>query len=319
MADIDLSTLTPRDQDPADSLVVMKEGTPDEMGLLNRLIGLVFAAVAVPAAPAAGSLRLFARSVGGRILPATIGPSGLDSSLQPHIGRNKIMRWNVAGNNSAGITLDGIMVTTLGTATASNWASSFWGRIRKLEYLITAAAVGTIAQLRSNSNQFTVGGDAAGRGGFHAVFVWGPATGVTNPTHRAFCGMRNAAAATDVEPSTLTTMVGMGWDAADANIQMMHNDASGVATKIDLGASFPVPTVDRAKIYRLTLFSPPGTTQSVGYEVEDIETGASATGTITTDLPNTTTAMGPSIQMTSGGANAVVGFAVSSIYIETDI
>jgi len=36
MADIDLSTLTPRDQDPADSLVVMKEGSPDSMGLVPR-------------------------------------------------------------------------------------------------------------------------------------------------------------------------------------------------------------------------------------------------------------------------------------------
>jgi hypothetical protein len=36
MADIDLATLTPRDQDPADSLVVMREGAPDTMGLVPR-------------------------------------------------------------------------------------------------------------------------------------------------------------------------------------------------------------------------------------------------------------------------------------------
>jgi hypothetical protein len=36
MADIDLSGLTPRDQDTADSVVVMKEGSPDEMGLVPR-------------------------------------------------------------------------------------------------------------------------------------------------------------------------------------------------------------------------------------------------------------------------------------------
>ena len=38
MPDIDLSTLTPRQQDAADSLVVMKEGAPDTMGLLSSLI-----------------------------------------------------------------------------------------------------------------------------------------------------------------------------------------------------------------------------------------------------------------------------------------
>jgi hypothetical protein len=36
MADIDLSTLTPRDQDTNDQIVVMKEGSPDEMGLVPR-------------------------------------------------------------------------------------------------------------------------------------------------------------------------------------------------------------------------------------------------------------------------------------------
>ena len=36
MPDIDLSTLTPRDQDIADSVVVMKEGSPDTMGLVPR-------------------------------------------------------------------------------------------------------------------------------------------------------------------------------------------------------------------------------------------------------------------------------------------
>jgi hypothetical protein len=318
MADIDLATLTPRDQDPADSLVVMKEGAPDTMGLVNRMIGLLFAAVGTPATPGAGSLRLFARSVGGRILPATIGPSGLDSALQPHIGRNKVAMWNAQGGNTT-LNNDGLPSTSLGTGTTSSLSTtSFWNYIAKLEYLITTAVTNAVAQIRSNINRFTVGGTAANRGGFHAVFVWGPATGVATTTHRAFCGMRTTAAATDVETSTITNMVGMGWDAADTNIQLMHNDGSGVATKIDLGASFPVPTVDRSKIYRLSLFSPPGLTQSVGYEVEDLDTGAVATGTVTTDLPSTATMMAPSIQMTSGGTLSVIGIAVASVYIETD-
>lgn len=34
MADIDLSLLTPRNEDPNDKIVVMKEGAPDTMGLV---------------------------------------------------------------------------------------------------------------------------------------------------------------------------------------------------------------------------------------------------------------------------------------------
>jgi hypothetical protein len=36
MADIDLSLLTPRDEDPNDKIVVMKEGAPDTMGLVPQ-------------------------------------------------------------------------------------------------------------------------------------------------------------------------------------------------------------------------------------------------------------------------------------------
>lgn len=317
-----------RSRDPQDHVLVVKEGTSGSetigkipvgefLEILNGAVTLP--AIATPAAPAAGFVKFFARLVGGRVLAAIMGPSGLDTSLQPHLGRNKVARWNAAGNNTTGISLDGIiMQTALGTATTSAWSASFWGKVRKVEYLITTAAATAVAQLRTSAAQFTVGGDAANRGGFHAVIVWGPATGVATATHRAFCGFRSATNATDVEPSTLTNMVGMGWDAADTNVQMMHNNGSGAAVKVDLGPSFPVPTVDRATIYRLSMFSPPGPTQSVSYEVENLDTGAVATGTFTTELPSTTTACGASIQMSVGGTSSVIGFAVSSIYIETD-
>jgi len=57
-----------------------------------------------PAAPAAGTVRLFRREVAGRQMPAFIGPSGLDSALQPFLARNKIGYWNPQGklNRRAG-------------------------------------------------------------------------------------------------------------------------------------------------------------------------------------------------------------------------
>jgi hypothetical protein len=98
---------------------------------------------------------------------------------------------------------------------------------------------------------------------------------VSNASHRAFCGLDGTTnIPTDVENSTLATgIVGMGWDAADANIQILHNDLSGVATKIDLGTSFPVPAADRSEVYELQLFSPNSLTQSVSYRVMMVGTG----------------------------------------------
>ena len=150
------------------------------------------------------------------------------------------------------------------------------------------------------------------------VTRWGPATGLV-ATHRAFVGMRGSVAApTDVDPSTLTNICGMGYDSADANIQFMYNDASGTATKIDLGASFPKPSAARTAVYEIALFAPPGTTQSLTYEITDLTTGAVATGTVTTGIPAASQFLAPYAYMSVGGTSSVVAIALMGLYIETD-
>lgn len=54
------------------------------------------------------------------------------------------------------------------------------------------------------------------------------------------------------EPSAYKNIIGMGWDLTDTNIQFMHNDHLGTATKIDLGPSFPKPTADRSQVYEIS-------------------------------------------------------------------
>lgn len=263
---------------------------------------------------------MFGRSVAGRILPAIIGPSGLDTSLQPHLGRNRIA-WMASPGNTNTLSSFGIIPANTGTLTAKNWASTNrYTKMRGIEYLITTAVANAVVGFRGSAVQYTVGSNAAGDGGFHFVCRWGPSTGVGVVTNRAFLGMRNSTAApTDVNPSTLTNICGMGWDDAETNIQFMFNDASGVATKIDLGTSFPVPTADRTEVYEIAMFSPPGTTQSVTYEITNLNTGAVATGTVTTDLPPTTTALNPYAYMSTGTATVnVIGMCLFGLFIETD-
>ena len=131
--------------------------------------------------------------------------------------------------------------------------------------------------------------------------------------------MRNTTAApTDVNPSTQTNICGMGYDSADANIQFMHNDGTGTATKIDLGAGFPKPNTDLTAVYEIAMFSRPGTTSAVTYEITNLVTNAVATGTVTTDLPSTTTLIAPYSYMSVGGVSSVIGFSTMSLYIETD-
>lgn len=280
----------------------------------------VIAGASPPSSPAAGRMRHFLKNVGGRPMPAFKGPLGLDATLQPHMGLNRVASWQAAGNSTTITATGAAALSAIGTATAANVANTNVHTVmRRLEYLVTVAATTAVAGYRYTGPLWNRGG-LSGYQGFHYVCQWGPATGVTTATNRGFNGLRNLTAApTDVEPSSLVNLIGMGWDAADTNIQMMHNDASGTATKIDLGASFPVPSADRTKAYELVMFASPADTSQVQYRVTDLGTLEVASGSITTDLPTTATFLAPQGWMSVGGTSSVIGIALGQLYIETDI
>lgn len=271
--------------------------------------------LASPSAPATDKVRLFGRKVAGRMLPAFRGPNGGISSLQATMARNRVGLFAPAGGT--GTSNVGFGIATAGTATAANFATTnIQTYLRRMEYLVTTAATTAVANIRGSALFFA--GGSSTLGGYFTVTRWGPATGLSNSTRRAFAGnIGSTSAATDVNPSSLVNMAGMGWDATDTNIQFMHNDSSGTATKIDLGASFPRPTADRTSAYEIAMYVEPGST-NISYEVTDLGSGAVATGTVTTNTPATSQGLTPTIYTSVGGTSAVTGLAVASMYFETD-
>ena len=275
-------------------------------------------AIVLPTAPAAGGVKLFSSNRAGTPRLAFMMPTSTEGHfLQPLIGNGSYMLFLPAGGTV--VTNVGVAVATGGTATNISIASgSRYGRLQKLAYRITTAAATAIAFWRHSVTRFTVGGSQSWEGGFDGVMHGGPDTGANIATHRFFMGLRDSAAPTDVNPSTFTSMVGIGYDSADTQVQFLHNDGSGVATKIPLGVNFPKPTVASTNAYRLRLYSPPGTTRSVSYEVLNLANGAEATGTITTDLPATNFFMAPVIYASVGGTSSVVGVMVGPIMFQTE-
>jgi hypothetical protein len=272
-----------------------------------------------PTVPPSLEVKLFGKNVSGRIMPAFIGPLGLDSTLQVNMARNKVLLWSAAGNSTTVTAIGAGTLSVTGTATVATAATTnLYTYQKKVEYLVTTAAITAIAGWRSTQAQWTIGGSSAELGGFHYIARFGCATGVATTTNRCFVGMTSATTApTDVQPSSLTNMCGVGWDAADTNIQFMYG-GSGAATKVNLGASFPVPTVDRTKTYEIAIFSPPGVTQSISYEITELGTSNVATGTITTNLPTNTTLLTTRGWMSVGGTSSVIGISLISVYIESD-
>jgi len=276
---------------------------------------------ASPALPEAGTVRLFARSVGGRMLPAYIGPSGLDSALQPLIASNKIA-WANPNGNSTGIGLMGIAITATGTATAANVATTnIHTAMRRLEYAVTTAAATAVAGFRSGVNQYHIGDANAPFGGFFTVCRFGPSRGqAANATRRGFVGMTsNTSPPTDVDPSATAAwanLIGVGHDAADANWQIMHRTGTGTTTKIDTG--IPKAYNDTTEMFEVAIFTAPTETPSVTVQLRRLSDDLTFTHTITSNLPAATTLLGFQAYNSVGGTSSVIGISLGSLYLETD-
>jgi hypothetical protein len=280
--------------------------------------------VLAPAVPAANTVSIFGRAIAGGVLPAYIGPSGLDSALQPFLARNKVGFWCPPGNAT---TIPGVLgftaYTAVGTATARNVATTnVFTRMRRLGYVSVATAAG-LSSARVAVAQITLGATVGSVvvGGFRKVIRFGVSDAATVAGARQFVGISSSTAApTNVEPSTLLNSIGVGHGAADSTLSIYYG-GSAAQTPISLGVNFPANTLS-ADVYELALFCAPGAI-TVGWQVTRLTTGDTASGTLSgalgTVLPAQATLLSYSWNYRTNNATALaVGLDIFSDYIETD-
>lgn len=271
-----------------------------------------------PAMPVSDTVRLFPRKVAGRMYPAFIGPSGIDSALQPLLARNKVGYWNPPGNAATVPGVFGFTAPSVAsfTATARNVATTNkFTRMRRLGY-VTAATAAAIGHWRVGVLQFTTGG-ALGLGGFTYIKRFGISDTALVAGARMFAGMRTTASASNSEPSVLTNCIGLGHGAADTNMKLYFGGTTA-QTPVDLGADFPIDA--NTTPYELAIFSPPGVA-TVFWEVTNLATGVAQAGQITGDatvMPQESLLLAPWAMRTNNATAAVVGLDIMSVYIETD-
>jgi len=280
---------------------------------------------ATPTVPATG-MKLWARTLAGRRLPAVVGPSGLDTSLQPFLGRNGVRMVNPVTNNATPSAF-GTAVTAVGTGTAATLtgattasAPNLHLATKRVDYLVTTAATTAVAGFRESNNNVFVS-SAAGMGGFHGLIRFSPATGAAaGAARRTFAGwVSSAAAPTDVDPSTQTVpFVGVGYSSVDTNWQI-YSRGTASAAKVDTGMAKPGAAVDRPGLWEIALFAAPGSLV-INYEFTDLFTGVKFTGVTTpgTTSPASGTALSGRGYHSVGGVSSVVGFTLASLYAETD-
>lgn len=262
--------------------------------------------------------KTYGKKLAGRMMLAYKNKHGIDTLIQPYQGDGQITMWQANHGSTSLSAYGAIAGTNAGTATNANMAlTSKVQSINAVELLVTTAATTAIASWRFSAAQWVRGNGVSG--GFFFHMRCAPATGASNTSQRFFMGMRNSTSSfTDVDPSTMVNCIGFGWDAGDANCQFFSNDASGTATKTDLGASWPVPVTDRAAMYDVMIYASPNTS-SVFIYVKNLATGLEATAELSTDIPAQTTYLTPGTYASVGGVSSVVGIRFSSCYLQGNI
>jgi hypothetical protein len=266
---------------------------------------------------AAGAANLFTQSLAGRMLPSFKGPTGLERAMQPFLGRGKVRRAQAVGGGTT-LSIDGFAASVVtGTATARSPASTrYFTQVGRLGYVSAATAGSSSGLLPVNVLQVWRG-NAAGLGGFFAVMNFGISDAAAVADARLFVGLQASTAVIgNVNPSTLTNLIGVGCDNAETVLSIMTNDNAGTATKTSLGANFPANSLS-TDWYELALYAPPNG-GNIDYRVTRLNTGDVATGSITTDLPVNTQFLGLQLWRNNGATALAVGIDVGQVYLETD-
>lgn len=278
---------------------------------------LLMEAIANPSVPDAGSMRFYAHDVAGRIMPKWMGPSGLDNPVQSAMYANGMVI--LTPGSGTGLSVIGQAApTVVGTVAHPNIAPGVNLRSSTRRATITSAATANAAAELRFAFPLTYRGEV-----FGAVPVGGLFTPTrfamssTTALQRCAVGLFNSTAAipTTQSPSALTNCIFAGWDSADTNLQIMHNDGAGSCTKINLGAAFPAN--NPAAVYEAIFFCAPNG-DAVGYRVKRLDTDDVAVGTITTDLPTKTTTLTWHEYANNGGTAAAVVLEFMRFYLETD-
>jgi hypothetical protein len=292
--------------------------------------GLQLSAMNDPASPALGELRVYAKSNAGRTMLKMKGGSGIDVALQPFLGANRVSLFQPT-LGSTSITTSTTLGTTVGlnhftsgttasttatTSEASASAASLFLSMKRTE-IGTSTAASTVGDLRLATLQFMRGSTigSVNTGGFYVVGRFGVSTYQTGA--RTFAGMSGTAAALgNAEITTFTNILGFGCNTGDTSFSFIHNDGSGTATKVALGASYPCNTSD-TDMYEYRLFvAPAGST--VYYSLARLNTTDFIEGSVTTDLPAAGQFLTPHFYIGNNATAARAELDIASLYVETD-
>ena len=208
------------------------------------------------------------------------------------------------GNNATLTSVGGLpMVTSFGT-TAHPAPSNASLRQSLLRWSGTSAATaGSTYDSGGQGHPRITISDAGGLGGFTQIMRFSVTSTVA--TQRLMMGLAQYGGAwggVGIDPYTRQSAIFLGYDAAlDSTYHIIHNTNSGAATKVNTGIAIN----NTNAVFDFTLANAPGS-GDVAWALKDINSGASASGTLTSNLPPAGTYLHPRVHINNGGTAAAV-------------
>ena len=215
-------------------------------------------------------------------------------------GFNTSVKWTAAKYE------DGIPLTEHGTVGYNTPASTNYRTRQNFGVYWTSATAGNSAGAYAVNDMVYMGNAWA----WHARVV--PNYNNTS-LQRAFFGLYGTKTSIgNVQPSSLTNILGFGYDSTDTNLQFMYNDAAGSATKVNTGFSARTTTM------MLDLYMYCNGAGSVRVKVQRLDADGDFQGsTYTSNIPSTTTFLNPQIWVNNTTTAAAAYVGVQKIALET--
>lgn len=282
--------------------------TPEPFVMTAQATGGVTAA-------AVNTIKMFARSYAGRVIPEFMNEAGTDCFVQPAIYNNGLVLWSPSSGTTAPAgTIIGSTFTA-GAFSHPTLASTNMQTAMRRTQFATAATANAQNGIRGAVTHVWRG-NAANLGGFFAFFRFSQSLNIASS--QCFIGLSASTSALAGEPNALPNIIGIGYNSTDATgtgWKLMMNDATGTATSVTLTGA----PRDTTTVLDLTLYCP-ANSSSITARVYNQSTQTLVLDNVnyTTDIPANTAFLTYHAQCRTTTATAM-NLELARIYIETDI
>lgn len=322
MADVKISAL-PAGSVPvaADILPMVQSGVTNKVTTTQLFTNPIlatyedFTGIADPSSPSTGFLRVYAKSVAGRMLPKWKGPSGLDTTYQAALSQNSVTMWLPGTGATASINFGSSWTVGATQATPTIATTNIMTSIKRATYTTTTTAA-NVAGVRSAAPVATAS-TTTGIGGYFYAARFGILTYTS--TMRVQVGLTATSGALAGDPSAQLNTCQMSKDTGETVWQFTTADGT-TFEKTSSGRT--TQAGGSTNVFDFYAFCAPGTLSPVTGRFVDITDGTVLVDNVahSTHVPANATVLYASAQNmnVAGGAGTAVAIFLSKIYVEVD-